>query len=86
MLQTALTPLGDPAEAHSPVQDTEERAAIDKKRQDAADLVEAKEMAAEEERARQWRVVRCSLVLEVSGFSSCCARKGSTAAADLLQV
>ena len=40
------------------MQDTGERAAIDKQRQDAADLVEAKAMAAEEERARQWRVVK----------------------------
>ena len=42
------------------LQDVGERATIDKQRQEAADLVEAKAAAAEEERARQWRVVRCA--------------------------
>ena len=66
------------AQPHSPVQDTGERAVIDKQRQEAADLVEAKAMAAEEERARQWRIVRhARLLLMRRGACSAPPKAGS---------
>ena len=64
-MQHAIPALHCPNACYTPerfqgaVQDVSERAAIDKGRQEAAGLVEARAQAAEEERARQWRVVRC---------------------------